>query len=291
MDVWLSQLAESPSAGGSLRHIAFLGWWPSFPVLLYPGRNSKVQTFHQGFFTFPKTCQSDSLKHHLLFWGGIIWIFQSAVLTAQSSRPVCAVPPPSLTTLLDCVWWCLHTDKLQCLSLDQGRQPDCSYQSSHFSSYLLGCIFLKESLQNNSGNCNAPAALYTKYSLWKMCQHHLHWIKSHVREDIKAWKSACIKKPKAWSHPKNLQTIQESLTELLRTAGGSRGSTIASQTPSAAAVFSRSCFQTVQTLTFLWEKATAQCWKSCLILSLIACQECVPLCQQIGSHPSHLSQR
>lgn len=50
-----------------------------------------------------------------------------------------------------------------------------------------------------------------------------------------------------------------------RAADGSRGSTISSQTPSAAAIFSRSSFQTVQTLTFLWEKATAQCWKSCLM--------------------------
>lgn len=131
---------------------------------------------------------------------------------------------------------------------------------------------MKEFIQNNSGNCSAPAALYTKYSLWKMCQHHLHWIKSHVREHIKAWKSACIKKPKAWSHPKHLQTIRESHTKLLRSADGWRGSTISSQTPSAAAIFSRSCFQTVQTLTFLGENAIAQCWKSCLIQSLSACQ-------------------
>lgn len=106
MDVWLSQLAESPSAGGSPRHIAFLHWWPSFPVLLYPGRDRKVQTFHQGFFTFPEICQSASLKHYPLFGGGIM-------------------------------------------------------QSSRLSSHLLGCIFVKEPLRNNSGNRNAPAALYT----------------------------------------------------------------------------------------------------------------------------------
>lgn len=151
---------------------------------------------------------------------------------------------------------------------------------------------MKEFLQNNSDNCSAPAALYTKYSLWKMCQHHLPWIKSHVREHIKAWKSACIKKPKAWSHPKHLQTIRESRTKLLRSADGSRGSTISSQTPSAAAIFSRSCFQTVQTLTFFGGKS------HCTVLEILldSKSQClsgiyVPSWQQISSHPSHLSQR
>lgn len=166
MDVWLSQLAEGPSAGRSLRHIAFLGWWPSFPALLYLGRNSKVQTFHQGFFTFPKTCQSDSLKHHLLFLGGNNLDFPKCCSHCTEPQTSLCCAPPFLTTLLDRIWWFLLWQAAM-PGLDQGRHPDCSYQNSHFSSYLLGCIFVKEFLRNNSGNCNAPAALYTKYSLWK----------------------------------------------------------------------------------------------------------------------------
>lgn len=106
---------------------------------------------------------------------------------------------PSLTMLLDRVWWSLHADKVQCFGLDQGRHPDCSYQSSHFSSYLLGCIFVKDFLQNNSGNCNIPAALYTKYSLWKKkkSQHHLHWIKKLCQRRYQSMKICLHKKAKS----------------------------------------------------------------------------------------------
>lgn len=126
--------------------------------------------------------------------------------------------------------------------------------------------------ESNSGRCNALAALHTNkifpVKKKKKCQHHLCWIKSYVKDDIKAWKSACIKKPKAWSHPNHLQTSRESAqAELLHSSDGLRGSAISSQIPSAAAIFTQSCFQTVKSLTLGEKKKKKK--SHCTVLKIL----------------------
>lgn len=111
-----------------------------------------------------------------------------------------------------------------------------------------------------------------KYSLWKKCQHHLHWIKKSCQRRYQSMKICLHKKAKSLK-PSQAPSNDPGVTHRAAAqCGWIKGSMISSQTPSAAAIFSRSRFQTMQTLSFFGEKASEQCWKSCLILSFSACQ-------------------
>lgn len=64
------------------------------PCAALPWQEQQSADFPPGFLHFSQNLPVWQLEtSSAFFWEGIIWIFQSAVLTAQSPRSVCAVLP------------------------------------------------------------------------------------------------------------------------------------------------------------------------------------------------------
>lgn len=136
--VWLSQLAERPSAGGSLRHTVFLGLLPSFSALL-PCRDAGRASWRLStrFLHFSQSLPVWQLEISFLFFIFFIFILHlfyiffiflflffafyflplSCPLTLYlQALPLCKVSP-SIPAYWECWLYNAFIADLQCISL------------------------------------------------------------------------------------------------------------------------------------------------------------------------------